>query len=62
MGEINFSKMKWFADQELKEMGTWLDSKTTYQHLIDNRLDIAKETIFELKFLNQSCDSGGCTD
>lgn len=62
MSEINFSKMKWFADQELKGMGTWLDSKVTYQHLIDNRIDIAREVIYELKVLNQSCDSGGCTD
>lgn len=62
MGEINFTKMKWFADQELKEMGTWLDSKVTYQHLIDNRFEIAKEVLYEIQVLNQSCDSGGCTD
>lgn len=62
MAEINFSKMKWFAEQELKEMGTWLDSRVTYQHLIDNRFELAKEALYELQVLNQSCDTGGCTD
>lgn len=62
MAEINFEKMKWFADQELKGMGTWLDSKVTYQHLIDNRKDIYKEALYEISVLGQSCDSGGCTD
>lgn len=62
MAEINFSKMQWFANQELKDMGTWLDSKVTYQHLIDNREDIYKETLYEILVLGQSCDSGGCTD
>ncbi len=62
MAEINFSKMKWFAEQELKDMGTWLDSRVTYQHLIDNRLELSKEILYELQVLGQSCDSGGCTD
>lgn len=61
MAELNFSKMNWFARQELKNMGTWLDSKVTYQHLIDNRIELAKEVLYELQ-LGQSCDSGGCTD
>jgi hypothetical protein len=54
--------MQWFADQETKEMGTWLDNKITYQHLIENRIELAKEVLYELTVLNQSCDSGGCTD
>lgn len=62
MAEINPFKMKWFADQELRDMGTWLDSKVTYQHLIDNRHDIYKEALYEITVLGQSCDSGGCTD
>jgi len=62
MAEINPFKMKWFADQELRNMGTWLDSKLTYQHLIDNRKDIYKEVLYEISVLGQSCDSGGCTD
>lgn len=62
MGELNFDKMSWFAKQELKNMGTWLDSKVTYQHIIDNRIEISKEVLYEIKTLGQSCDSGGCTD
>lgn len=62
MAEINPFKMQWFADQETKEMGTWLDNKITYQHLIENRIELAKEVLYELTVLNQSCDSGGCTD
>lgn len=62
MAETQPAKMKWFAKQELKEMGTWLDSKVTYQHLIDNRNEIAKEVLYELQVLGQSCDNGGCTD
>lgn len=62
MAEVNPFKMGWFARQELKDMGTWLDSKVTYQHLIDNRMEIAKEVLYELKVIGQSCDSGGCTD
>lgn len=62
MAELQPDKMAWFANQELKGMGTWLDSKVTYQHLIDNRMEVAKEVLYELKVLGQSCDSGGCTD
>jgi hypothetical protein len=61
MAELNFSKMKWFANQEMKDMGTWLDSRVTYQHLIDNRKSIAQELLYEIEILEQSCDSGGCT-
>ena len=60
MGEINPFKMGWFAKQENKGKGTWLDSKITYQHIIDNRFEIAGERIFEIKNIGQSCDSGGC--
>lgn len=62
MAEINSEKFIWFMEQEFKGMGTWLDSKVTYQHLYNNRLEIAKEVLYELTVLNQSCDSGGCTD
>lgn len=62
MAELNEAKMKWFANQELKNMGTWLDSRTTYQHIIDNKSELAKEVLYELKVLGQSCDTGGCTD
>lgn len=60
MAEINPFKMGWFAKQENKNMGTWLDSKVTYQHIIDNRFQIAGERIFELKNNYETCDSGGC--
>lgn len=62
MAEMHFSKMSWFARQENKDMGTWLDSKVTYQHLIDNRHEIYKEALYEISVLGKSCDSGGCTD
>jgi hypothetical protein len=62
MSEINPEKFKWFVDQEFKGMGTWLDSKITYQHLMENRFELAKEVLYELTVLKQSCDSGGCTD
>jgi hypothetical protein len=60
MAETNYNKIKWFANQEKKGMGTWLDSKITYEYLIQNRLEIAKERIFELKNNIASCDSGNC--
>jgi hypothetical protein len=62
MSEINPEKFKWFINQESKGMGTWLDSKVTYQHLMENRFEMAKEVLYELTVLNQSCDTGGCTD
>jgi hypothetical protein len=62
MSEMHPEKFKWFMEQELKGMGTWLDSKITYQHLSDNRLELAKEVLYELQVLNESCDTGGCTD
>lgn len=62
MSEINREKFIWFIDQELKGKGRWLDEVITYQHIMDNYKDIAKEVLFEIKYLNQSCDTGGCTD
>ena len=62
MAEISPTKFRWFIDQELKGMGTWLDSRVTYQHLSDNRIELASELIYEITKLNQSCDTGGCTD
>jgi hypothetical protein len=62
MAELNPFKMQWFAEQEGKEMGTWLDNKITYQHLISNSRELAKEVLYELEVLGQSCDSGGCHD
>jgi len=62
MAEIHPDKFIWFIDQELKGMGTWLDSRVTYQHISDNKLDLAKEVLFELKHNLQTCDTSGCTD
>ena len=62
MADIHSEKFRWFIDQESKGMGTWLDSKLKYQHIMDNRHDIGKEVIFEAKAGYATCDSGGCTD
>jgi len=62
MGQINPEKLQWFANQETKGKGTWMDNKITYQELIDNPEKYAKEVLFELQSLGQSCDSGGCND
>ncbi len=59
---LNLNKMSWFAKQEMKDMGTWLDTKVTYQHLIDNAKELSKEKLFEMKVLKTSCDTAGCTD
>lgn len=62
MAEIHPEKFRWFIEQEMKGMGTWLDSKVTYQHLFDNRIDIAKEILAEIKYDGHTCDTSGCTD
>lgn len=56
------AKMKWFARQEDKGKGTFLDCKTPYQHIIDNVKYYAKEALFEMNKLGETCDTGGCTD
>lgn len=61
MSEVHPEKFKWAIEQELKGMGTWID-KVTYQHIMDNRYEIAKEQMTEIIKYNQSCDTGGCTD
>lgn len=62
MAELHPDKFRWFIDQELKGMGTWLDSRVTYQHLADNRFDLAKEVLFELTHNLTTCDTSGCSD
>lgn len=62
MWEMHPEKMQWFADQELLGKGTWLDNNQTYQSIGDNRIDIAKEVMYEYMTLGESCDTGGCTD
>lgn len=59
MANMHPKKMKWFAMQEEKDMGTWLDSKITYQTLIDNAENWIPEMITES---NRNCDTGTCTD
>jgi hypothetical protein len=54
-------KMHWFANQETKGMGTWLDSKTTYAEIGEHALN-TPYTIDMLREIGSSCDSGGCTD
>jgi hypothetical protein len=62
MADIHPEKFRWFVDQELKGMGTWLDDKVTYQHIADNRLAIGLDYIAEARHGGKICDSGGCTD
>lgn len=58
MANMHLEKKQWFANQEKKDMGTWLDSKVPYQTFIDNR----DNWILEMMKDNGSCDSGGCHD
>lgn len=51
-------KMNWFAKQEEKGMGTWLDSRTLYK-TIGLSTGWSEEMIKEE---GAACDSGGCTD
>jgi hypothetical protein len=53
--------MQWFAEQEKKGKGTWLDDKTTYEYIANHSHELAKEVIHEITILNESCDSEGCT-
>lgn len=62
MADVHPEKFKWFIDQETKGMGTWLDSKVTYQHIMDDRMAIGAEVITEARHNFATCDSGGCTD
>lgn len=56
------NKMKWFARQEHKGKGRWLDKDITYDYIGNNSYELAKEILFEIQHLNESCDSEGCTD
>lgn len=58
MASIHPEKMNWFAKQEDKEMGTWLDSKIKYETIISQENWIPEM----LKESGASCDSGGCHD
>ena len=62
MADMHPDKFKWFIDQEQKGMGTWLDSKMTYQHIMTERFDIGREVIHEAHNNLATCDTGGCTD
>jgi hypothetical protein len=60
MAALHPKKMNWFAMQEDKEMGTWLDSKIKYETLIAH-----SENNWIPEMLKESgavCDSGGCHD
>jgi hypothetical protein len=62
MADIHPEKFKWFIDQEYKGMGTWLDSRITYQHIAENKESIGMEVLAEARLGYATCDSGGCTD
>lgn len=59
MANMHPEKMKWFANQENKEMGTWLDSRIKYETIIANSENWIPEMISET---GRTCDTGGCTD
>jgi len=58
MANMHPEKMKWFASQEEKGRGTWLDSGTKYQTFIDHSENWIPEMITEIG----SCKSGECLD
>jgi hypothetical protein len=58
MAAMHPEKMNWFAEQEDKDMGTWLDSKIPYRKIIENSNMWIPEMLKEIG----SCDSGGCHD
>lgn len=60
MAKVNPTKIDWFSEQELLGKGTWI-KETTYENIIQNKENIAKEKIFEYEVLGQACDSGGCS-
>lgn len=62
MWEMHPAKMTWFAEQEKIGKGTWLDTGQTYFQIGENRYEIAKEVMYEIMEMGESCDSGGCTD
>jgi hypothetical protein len=61
MWNTNPDKMNWFAQQETKGMGTWLDNKVTYAEIGEHALN-TPYTIEMLREFGAACDSGGCTD
>lgn len=63
MADLHPEKFRWFIDQEQKGMGTWLDSKVTYQHIMNNRhLPPYAMKVWEVRKNYATCDTGGCTD
>ena len=62
MAEVNPEKFAWFASQEEKGKGTWLDSRQTYASIAADRKDIAKEVLYEVQQGIPTCDSGGCSN
>lgn len=61
MWNLHPDKMAWFARQEQKDMGTWLDSKTTYAEIGEHALN-TPYTVDMIREMGAACDSGGCTD
>lgn len=58
MGAMHPEKMNWFAEQEAKGKGTWLDG-LSYNDIIKNSLNWIPEMLTES---GAACDSGGCHD
>lgn len=60
MYNLHPEKMNWFADQEERNMGTWLDSQVPYAKIGEHAL--STPYIVEMLRDGHSCDSGGCHD
>ncbi len=58
MASMHPEKMNWFAEQEQKGKGTWLNGMS-YEDIIKNSFDWIPEMLTES---GASCDSGGCHD
>lgn len=59
--------LQWAASQEYKEMGTWLDSRVTYDEIIGmaDKLTADELTFLQKKYSHKdasTCDTGGCHD
>lgn len=62
MADLHPEKFRWFAHQETKGKGTWLDTKQLYSEILQHRASLGAEVIAEARLNYATCDTGGCTD
>lgn len=60
MAQLEPEKMDWFAEQENKGKGRWLDAEITYRTIIEQRASLWKEIPFEMETTGQTCAGGDC--